>query len=780
MSDIFKMDHDKSTGRCTESRRSFLKKASAASITIIGAEFNYDGKTEPDYHQISSESQPWYRRITRWGQTNITEPDPATYDITWWRSYWKRTNIQGIIVNAGGIVAYYPTKIPFHRKAEFLGDHDIFGELCRCAHEDGLAVFARMDSNRAHEELYNAHPDWFAVDISGKPYKAGDLFVTCINSPYYEVHIPSIMEEIITLYHPEGFTDNSWSGLGRDSICYCKNCKISFAEKQGLDLPVKADWDDKSYRQWIKWNYKRRLEIWDLNNSVSRSRGGKDCIWAGMNSSSISGQCRSFRDYKEICSRAEIIMLDSQARSDTEGFQQNGISGKMIHGLLGWEKLIPESMAMYQAGRPTFRYASKPVNEARMWMTEGIAGGIQPWWHHVGAYHEDRRMYKTAAPVMSWHKTNEKYLINRFPVANVGIVWSQQNTDFYGRDSAEQVVELPWRGITQALIRSRIPFLPVHADHIERDSKLLSLLILPNLGLMTDDQVNSVREFVRNGGNLMATGESSLYDGWGDPRADFALADLFGTHITGKVPSLSEDKDANRFSETKHTYLRLFPELRGSLDGPHNNSEPPADRERHPILKGFEETDIIPYGGTLVPLDTEKKTSVLLTFISPFPIYPPETSWMRIPKTNIPGLIINESDQGSRVAFLPADIDRQFGRYNLPDHGNLLSNLVKWCVDWKLPLFVEGPGLIDCYIYRQENRLILHFINLTNAGTWRQPVDDLIPVGPLNVRVRLPEGFTGNNIEMLVSGNKSKAIIKGRWGTFDISSVTDHEVVVMH
>jgi hypothetical protein len=35
-----------------------------------------------------------------------------------------------------------------------------------------------------------------------------------------------------------------------------------------------------------------------------------------------------------------------------------------------------------------------------MWMIAGIAGGIQPWWHHVGAYHDDRRMYRTAEPYL--------------------------------------------------------------------------------------------------------------------------------------------------------------------------------------------------------------------------------------------------------------------------------------------------------------------------------------------------------------------------------------------
>jgi hypothetical protein len=174
-----------------------------------------------------------------------------------------------------------------------------------------------------------------------------------------------------------------------------------------------------------------------------------------MNSGSISSQSRSFRDYKEICRRADIIMLDNQARDDASGFQHNGDIGKIVHGILGWDKLIPESMAMYQAGRPTFRVSSKPPAEAKMWMVEGFAGGIQPWWHMVSAYHEDRRMYHTAGPVLKWYKDNKEFLVDRKPIATIGVVWSQQNTDFYGRDNARELVDLPWIGITESLIRAK-------------------------------------------------------------------------------------------------------------------------------------------------------------------------------------------------------------------------------------------------------------------------------------------------------------------------------------
>ena len=97
-----------------------------------------------------------------------------------------------------------------------------------------------MDCNRAAEDFFSAHPDWFARNASGNPYRAADKYVTCINSPYYDEYIPAVLTEIIERSHPEGFTDNSWAGLGRESICYCDNCARKFRDKTGQPLPEGA------------------------------------------------------------------------------------------------------------------------------------------------------------------------------------------------------------------------------------------------------------------------------------------------------------------------------------------------------------------------------------------------------------------------------------------------------------------------------------------------------------------------------------------------------------
>ena len=96
------------------------------------------------------------------------------------------------------------------------------------------------------------------------------------------------------------------------------------------------------------------------------------------------------------------------------------------------------------------------------------------------------------------------------PLASVGVVWSQRNTDFYGREDAGELVDAPYSGFMHALVRARIPYLPVHVDESEKMAGQVSTLILPNLGAMSDAQCAAVRRFAQRGGSIVATGDTSL------------------------------------------------------------------------------------------------------------------------------------------------------------------------------------------------------------------------------------------------------------------------------
>ena len=125
------------------------------------------------------------------------------------------------------------------------------------------------------------------------------------------------------------------------------------------------------------------------------------------------------------------------------------------------------------------------------------------------------------------------------------------------------------------------------------------------------------------------------------------------------------------------------------------------------------------------------------------------------------------------MAYLPADLDRRFAQSNLPDQGNLLAHVLRWLVGERMPLTVQGPGLIDCHLYQQPGRLVLHVLNLTNSATWRAPIDDLIPLGPFRVTLR----HAGHrHARLLVSG---KQVGISAAGEFDIGPILEHEVAVI-
>ena len=109
--------------------------------------------------------------------------------LNWWRNQWKKTQIQGVVINAGGIVAYYPTKIPYHYQAQYLQGRDLFGDLCRAAHEDGqttpggnvsLERSGQCDEIRHAEgliRLQNIHRMvWDTVGLFGRDLRRTDIY----------------------------------------------------------------------------------------------------------------------------------------------------------------------------------------------------------------------------------------------------------------------------------------------------------------------------------------------------------------------------------------------------------------------------------------------------------------------------------------------------------------------------------------------------------------------------------------------------------------------------
>ncbi|HEY9155234.1 MAG TPA: Tat pathway signal protein, partial [Opitutaceae bacterium] len=464
---------------------------------------------------------------------------------------------------------------------------------------------------------------------------------------------------------------------------------------------------------------------------------------------------------------SELIMLDDQHRFQPEGFQHNGEVGKRIRGVGGWDKIIPESMAMYALNERPFQLTSQTVPEAKMWVLEGFAGGLQPWWHHVGGQQLDRRMLGTAAPLWRWHRDHEDYLIDREPVANVGVIWSQRNMDFYGRADGKILVDEPWNGWTQALVRARIPYVPVHIDDVGLTTQQIKVLILPAIAAISDAQAEALRTFVRVGGRLLATGPSTLCHEDGTLRKDFALADLFGAHVPEGHVFRNDEKRTEWAKDWSQSYLRI-------------NRSRLTDEVSHVLFSQFDNTDILPFGGNLEAVRIDHGAKTPFSFAPAWPTSSVEGAYLHSTAEETPALVLYQPfGDSSRVAYFPADVDRRYAREYLPDLGNLLANAVRWLVEDQLPLRIEGPGLIDAHLYRQSNRVVFHLLNLTSAGTWRAPVEELVPLGPYRISIRLPENFRFERVRSLSGTNDGETVdAKEAEGfvQFTLPTLLDHHV----
>jgi len=153
-------------------RREFLRQSSAVAGTTLGATSALTAAPNPATSALAQVPNPdgvtpakeWYDRPMRWMQLAFVEDDPGQYDPKFWLDYFRRCHADAACISAGGCVAFYPTKVPFHYRSKFLADHDPFGEMLKGCRELGMNVIARTDPHALHREVVDAHPN-------GSPYR---------------------------------------------------------------------------------------------------------------------------------------------------------------------------------------------------------------------------------------------------------------------------------------------------------------------------------------------------------------------------------------------------------------------------------------------------------------------------------------------------------------------------------------------------------------------------------------------------------------------------------
>jgi hypothetical protein len=684
----------------------------------------------------------------RWAQLAFVEDDPGHYDLKFWLDYFRRIHADAACLSAGGCVAFYPTKVPLHYRSKFLGDRDPFGDLVKGCRELGMNVVGRTDPHAAHQDVYDAHPDWIAVDSDGRKrrhWAYPELWVTCALGPYNFEFMTDVTREIMSNYKVDGIFSNRWSGSG---MCYCDHCAKNFRAFCGMDLPRTTDPRDPARRQYLVWHQERLFELWRLWDAEIKKINPHAAFLANS-----GGGALSQLDMKTVGELAPTLFADRQARRGLTLPWASGKNAKEYRATLGRKAIAGiTSVGVEEPYRWKDSVQSSP--EIHIWMVDGIAQGIRPWFTKFNAKPFDKRWFPVVEDVFDWHYKHERYLRNEEPIARVAMVYSQQTAMFYGGDRAQAKLEDHTLGFYHALVEGRLPFEMVHdrlldAAHIDR----YRTLILPNIAALSDAQCKQLREFVERGGSIVATHETSLYDEWGVRRADFGLGDLFGCSFDGGVEG-----------PIQNSYLNL--------------EKDPASGKMHPLLAGLEDAGRIINGVREVRVKPHEKGYSPLTVVPSYPDLPMEEVYPRIAHTDIPGVYVRQVGRG-RVVYFPWDIDRTFWEVMSPDHGMLLRNAVAWATNEEPPLTVKGPGVLDVALWSQKNSVTAHLVNLTNPMMMKGPFREIIPIGAQKVRIRVPKGRKAAGAKLLVANQAVAISSRGDSIEVLVPSIKVHEVVAI-
>ena len=690
----------------------------------------------PRMASVDPATEPWQRKIRRVGQSNMTEHDPAVMNIEEWADYWHSAEADIVFISVTGILAFYPSKVKFHRHGKFLNGRDFFGECVAAAKKRNMRVVARMSPDLNWGDALEAHPEWAMRNKDGSVQFSEEeprLFKTCMFSTYMDDYVPAIMREVHSLYDVDCFYTNGWPPIGSLPECHCAICS---------KLPPAG-----TPAYWRAFN-DRVFELWQKYDAIAKEKKPDSFFFANL-----GGNVRGGPNLDRLGKIAAWFQADNQGRTyDDPAVWGCTLQGRVCNAVLDG-KFAANVTAAYSTGAVTWRNASKNPAEAEMWLNETLAGGMVPYYHFIGSengFGEDRRWQRVGVDYFRWTAQHDVHFTTRRSIANIGVVMGQSTQLLYPGPAtmrSRAYMHETTQGIYDALLRGRFAFDFVHEDRLEpeRLGKYRALL-LPNIAMLSDRQCQQIRDYVQSGGSIMASFETGLYDENLNQRADFGLADMLGINKAGDV-----------IGTVGNAYY-------GRIE------------RQHPILEGFSNTNWLPGAQNRMPLKPVQNP--VLTVVPGFVRYPPELAYPPVSHSGEPAVVLRETGS-SRTAYFPGDIERS---YWLTGHGDLLRllhNTIRWITRDERIVQVEGEGFIEMFSWETTPGYAVHLLNYTNPNTHHGWMQSIYPLGPQTVRMQLPQSVRVKSIELLKAGRSVAFGLESQVLRFTIPRVEDYEVAAI-
>lgn len=629
----------------------------------------------------------WKRNNLRVMQTNLPAYE-AGLDADSLVANLLHFSANTLIINVGGIMAFYPTKLKYHYTNPYMKENMLKDVIQKC-HDHGIKVITRFDFSRAHESIFKGHPEWFYISPKGERIINNEMYVVSIDAPYEQKVLFEIVEEVINTFSVDGIfinmpgyqTRNSYEGIyhGIDQNEYSKK---RFSEySSGMKLPVEEDLDDPAFRKYEEFkkysvdDLMKRLNVLvkSKNKNIAICTYGDRYIdiirhesqtnslpyWPYMSSDNVNNAKNSYPDH--IISNASIQQISFQSR--------------------------------YNAIEP---------EETVIRLYENIANGSGLDVSLMGDFqeYEDERSYDVWKNIYEHHKKYEPYFGKYTSPASVAVIAP-------GAWPAGEAAQ-EYRGIQLMLKESHIQFDIIEDGQVENLEEKLSrykLIILPEITNLSDQSVEVITRVCKQGTNLIATNRSFY-------RTPTTLLDLFGAKIKNR------DHDGNGF------YLN------------------PKEKQ---LFKRFDKQTLLFWKFNLGLYDFSNADTSFLPIFTPGRPGPPEIIGGHEP-TGYHALAI-KNHSSSKAAILPVNLGKLYFLHGYEQHKNILLDVIEHLYpDVNELIQTNAPPRVEVILQHyirnipenilktETEGMIVHLVNLTgfSGNTYFTP----LPVNNIDFSIK--------------------------------------------
>jgi hypothetical protein len=691
---------------------------------------------------------PSRRSAINAGDVSFSSVDPGKYDSTWWnRAPYRlvQTNLREIdanmdvdayvqsmvdasativLINVGGIVANYPTKLPYAYKNPYMKG-DLVGDLVKGLHAKGIKVIGRFDFSKINETLAAKKPDWLYVSPEGKNVNYNGQVHTCPNGGYQQEYGMEILKEAITAYPFDGiffnmigYTTSDYSGHYY-GICQCGNCKKRFHDLTGHELPKKADMNNPVFREYNDFKKTTADELFIKIGRYIKALNPKLMI----NTYADAG--------------VDMIASESGAELGTE-YEWNYSATDNVKRVLGsYKDRSPGNLLIYFQAIG-YRHVGTSPNLAKVWMLENMLNGAPLGFVVVGTLvnYEDRIFIPSLNNLYGFHKANEKLFTNLETVNKIALV----------RGSRDE-----YMGLIKLLSEEHIMFdiiepSVIGTNRMPRKLSEYDALILGDVTNMDEALITNIDNYVKNGGKILTTGFTSTKNAMGD-----------STNI--RLQALGVQPSYKTFKRAKSTYLKISPADKAALG-----------------QKEFKDFSIMMMYSDFLQCKPLDKAEPLMKFLPATRFGPPEKSYYTAEDiTDFPGVVNNDFGKGKSV-FIPWQLGAQYYDKGHYMHRELfvsaLSNLLKV----ERTIITDAPPVIE----------MTHLVNRNGAFEWLGMINQSGQIGgslrePLAVRnttIRFKPVKPVKEIKLMNAGTILDFKQSGGWVECVVPQINDFELLV--